>query len=762
MTALSGRKKGSDPVSLNRRIITGILVSILIFSTTVSGCRKKAPDTFHYAQERGRFVPVEMNEDMQIRYRSAVSDLSEHWTGFSERVMLEEDMAVVFSMEKKTYYAFFSGSDPSQDSVHELDVPGQIHKFGRLNGRQTYVISSSLDSLYDVDYSVSVLDEKGEVYLTSVVPDFHNMLFSCSNTCADGSLVVSDGETLFYLDSRLQVKRKLSFGNDSIRSFAVNDKGEIGMVTASQNNDGMENYVLRICSSEGKKISEQEILTEFDVAQVFGQESGMKDDFFVSTYLFTGRITSSGDWLEQDVYNSISGSDSNQVADTRPCGTYISWIEDVMSIGDGQYRFCGYMMIMDSQRNGIFQVEYHKDDGNREEVTIAVVEPLQWSYIESLADYYNLIQNKYKIRVINYIDQDKDVIEQRQTAAARILSDMYSGQTPDMFYVSPGISRMLKERGDLYDMSPWTEDPAWPKEEFYPNVYAAMRNEEGMYMFSPIFTLYMMGGDSEIIKDVSRSGDLDYLSSLARQSGSALQGGMIQLFYPKIYSAMTGPERASEAETLDLIERCLQTYLSLKQEGLILGNSRQYGITRFLEVFGFQHFGQGAELFQAPMTPVLFPEMDISSYFMLDTVLSVSASSKHLDAAKELLFLMSTPMVQDNLSEKQRGIPIRKDCARRDVEKNTEEFSHFSTSGQAEDGMTSYAIDDVEACIDQYLRILEETQTYYEFDEQFISIITEEYSVLEARPTDLHEIAETMQSRLRLYVEENYEMPLQS
>ena len=113
-------------------------------------------------------------------------------------------------------------------------------------------------------------------------------------------------------------------------------------------------------------------------------------------------------------------------------------------------------------------------------------------------------------------------------------------------------------------------------------------------------------------------------------------------------------------------------------------------------------------------------------------------------------------MVQDNLSEKQRGIPIRKDCARRDVEKNTEEFSYPDTSGQAEDGMTSYAIDDVEACIDQYLRILEETRTYYEFDEQFISIIDEEYSVLEARPADLHEIAESLESRLRLYVEENY------
>ena len=117
---------------------------------------------------------------------------------------------------------------------------------------------------------------------------------------------------------------------------------------------------------------------------------------------------------------------------------------------------------------------------------------------------------------------------------------------------------------------------------------------------------------------------------------------------------------------------------------------------------------------------------------------------------------MSTPMVQDNLSEKQRGIPIRKDCARRDVEKNTEEFSYPDTSGQAEDGMTSYAIDDVEACIDQYLRILEETRTYYEFDEQFISIIDEEYSVLEARPEDLREIAETMEHRLRLYIEENY------
>ena len=248
MTALSRRKKGSNPVSLNRRIVTGILVSILIFSTTVSGCRKKAPDTFHYAQEKGRFVPIEMNEDLQIRYRSAASDLSMRWTEFSERVMLEDDMAVVFSLEKKTYYGFFSSSDPSQDWVHELDVPGEIHKFGRLNGRQTYVISSSLDSSYDVDYSVSILDEKGEVYLTSVVPEFHNMLFSCSNTCADGALVVSDGKTLFFLDSHLQVSRKLSFGNDNIRSFAVNDKGEIGMVTASQNKEGLEKYVLRICS----------------------------------------------------------------------------------------------------------------------------------------------------------------------------------------------------------------------------------------------------------------------------------------------------------------------------------------------------------------------------------------------------------------------------------------------------------------------------------------------------------------------------------
>ncbi|MBR5039824.1 MAG: hypothetical protein IKX68_01750 [Clostridiales bacterium] len=738
---------------LHKYLSVFLIMAILMSPIVCLGCKKKVPDAFHVSPDQGRYVPFESNLDMQSRYNEKVDRQAD----YCERILLGEDLAVLFVQDKKVYYACFSGSDKTKDILHEIQVTGEIHKFGRLHGRNTFLVSSILDSEYNVDYSVAVLNEMGNVIMSTTVPELHNKLLSCVNIGGDENIILCDGETLFYLDKSLKVSKKISFKETTICSFALNEKNEIALIMEASNNNENAGYILRTCSDSGKTLSEQEIYVTNRFSQIFGQESGMKESFFVNTSLLSGRVTSAGEWIEQDMYHSISGVASNQEEYTATYGTFISWMEDVISLEDGRYLFCGLMMIMDSQKSGIFSLEYKKNNDEREEVTIGIIESLEWSYIESLADYYNLIQDRFRIRIVNYLDKGNNTIELRQTASAQILSDIYSGKGPDMFFISPMLSNTLAERGELLDMKSWTNNVSWPKEYFYPCIYEEMWRDGAMYMFSPVFSVYMIAGDSKVISDLSQNCDMDYMTSLARSTGYAMQGGIMQLYYPRIFTVMTDK---SAIDKVSVIEECLSTCSLIETEGLTKSNNRQYSFSRFLEINGFCSFGQEAAYFQNILTPLLFPDMDYSSYFTFEKVLSVSRDCKNTEAAKELLFLMADPLVQDCICERFGGIPIRKDCVRNDVEKNVEVIYNPKTSGiyGDNDGFVTYMISDPEECISIYYQLLEECNHFLMFDEQFINILYEEYSAMRVRPSEVHEIAEVLESRLRLYVEENYEV----
>ncbi|MBO4494705.1 MAG: hypothetical protein J5752_02485 [Clostridiales bacterium] len=734
-------------------IATGILLAGML-----SGCGKKKQATIRTVDVQGRYCYESLIDSVEKRYEKLIRSLSEAIPDYRKTFMDQDQELILFSLDNKNYLASFDLTDESKDAYHELNVPGLIHASGKIRSGKFFLISSMLDAQYDLDYSLTILDKNGEIEgEMHSLPELRNKLFESACVTEKDEVVFCDGETLYFIDNSFSVSRKVSPKCGRIRSAAVNDKGQIALAADASDESGSNMYTqsFLVYDENGKELH-SEWIPSLSGSQtvIFGAEAALNEDFFAVNDVFSGRFsTISKSWSEMDVKMVRSTSMSSSETHTEAYGTKISWIDEMEALGNGAYRFSGGMSILGCAKTGVFNVQYRKEETSREKITMGIIEPLEWSYMESVADYFNMVQSKYTIDVVNYFDQSQDDrYSEYQHATAQFLKDAAEGKAPELLYISPSLCNRLIAENCLMDMKKnlITEEMT---SGAYENILQLMMTHDSQYYYSPNFSLYVVAADSKTAGE-SEEAKMSDLVRIAKGSDSVISGDITDMFYPGIYELIV--EKRDKTETVAGMEACVKDAYLIDKEGVFLSNERQYAMLRCEKLNSFSDYAGLSHLFENKMTTLNFPNMSSVSAVGFDNVFAVSTSCKNTEAARAFLQMLSSDIVQSSIGQLGGGIPINREACNRDVESNRDLLENMPPRSLVSDQETTpvFMVKDPDSYVDLYFKLIDNNTLAFHNDEQIVTIIAEEYDALMSGSQDEHTTAENIYSRCRLYCDE--------
>lgn len=406
----------------------------------------------------------------------------------------------------------------------------------------------------------------------------------------------------------------------------------------------------------------------------------------------------------------------------------------------------------------------------KEVLTLATLDPGPELLNQVLS--YNKFSESYSVYVNNYYDASSPDMS-IEDAMKRLQVDLISGTAGDLVDLESlsdlATRRSYATKGVLEDLYGWMEaDPSFHKEDYLENLFQANEIDGKLYNFVPLFKIHtVFGKTSEVGEGYQWTVD-EFYDFYQTNSHMALFAELTQEKFLEVVSSL------STNELIDWEERSCSFASNEFITFLKIAKSLPKQVDEFVDemdlIYNGQvslslHFGYGRELtgyilarklFQEPVSLIGFPTAGKNgSAFQNIISLGICSSSSKKEGAWE--FLKS--FAADTYEEQLKGTGafwFRKDFIEQNFETISEDESILNE--QIGNGVSGWQIN-LETPTEEDISVLRDwlysIQWVYEYDPVIRDIIIEEARFYCAGQQEAEEVAETIQSRVSLYLKES-------
>lgn len=447
--------------------------------------------------------------------------------------------------------------------------------------------------------------------------------------------------------------------------------------------------------------------------------------------------------------------------------------------------------------NRILMTYYSSDDGNNKLAILTHVDPkdvpdkqtlvlgcyyLEWDLRERIVNF-NKSNDNYRITVTDYSQYNTG--DDYTAGYTQLNNDILAGKMPDMLalnstsdipvdsYISKGLfadlSEMIKNDSELnYD-------------DYLSNVFEAYMHDGKLYTLVPKFTVNTVMGKTSIVGDKEGWTMEDLKALMEKYPDASVFGDTTTrgelLWMLMMYSGSqfvdreTGKCSFDSQEFVDLLEFTKQfpeefDYDSLPDD-YWQNSQKAYRDGKILlmstNISDMESYISNRGLFGEPVTLIGFPAKEGNGAVInANSVYLISAKSKNQDAAWQFLRYYLTDEYQKDGNDSW-SLPIKKDALKEKINKGTERPYWTDADGNKEYYDYTAWFGDEEVVLDPltqeeadhlYDYISSVTQVYYS-DDSLSNIITEESAAFFAGQKSAQDVADIIQSRAQIYINES-------
>ena len=674
---------------------------------------------------------------------------------------------------------------------------------------QHYELPDDFDPNTDSRYNYPATDEGGS-YLMHVAADGSTIAsIDLSDTNADdsedgmsnnissfavdaaGNLYVSDYSNVYVLDAEGKVQFKLddSQYNGSLCRMNAGQAGIMWYNYSDDENAADENGQYFIPIDLETKDWGEKVKLPSNVWSTFPGDDAY--DFYYSynnnIYGYaakTGTKDKLVDWLACDVdTNNMNGY--AMLSDSRVAGLIQDWSGDSAN----------YQMV----------VLHRVDASEVQEKTVLTLACmyLDWNLRSQIVEY-NKTNDQYRINVVDYSEYATD--DDYNAGITKLTTEIISGSVPDIFLTSSLPIDKYAAKGVIADLNTFIDgDTGLNRDYFVPQVLSALEKEGKLYELPTSFivqTAYALSSIADqydtwnvaavqdamtqlqdgatIFSDgwtktdvlnncLSRnlSSFVDWTTGKCEFDSEAFQ--QLLAFCNSFPDAVDTNDAIGYASSADIAiddavwESDATRVVNGKQ---LMGTTNLYSFTDFIwELYAIRD----------KITFTGYPTEDGSgSSFYISCPMAISSTTKYPEAAWDFVSTMVRQANED--SEYMYSFPIsQKVFDKRKTDAMTEEYQldeNGNTVDWDEDGqpdkMTKGSYEVIEngestykdvyaltqADVDQIMSVINNTTSVYDYDQEILSIVTDEAAAYFAGDKDVAATASMIQSRVNLYVQE--------
>ena len=391
---------------------------------------------------------------------------------------------------------------------------------------------------------------------------------------------------------------------------------------------------------------------------------------------------------------------------------------------------------------------------------------------------FNKKSQEYRIEVKEYMSASNDY----EAGLTQLNTDIISGNTPDMVDLSNGSMKQYIAKGILEDLSPFLEkDAELSREDYLENVLKAYEVDGKLYAIPPYFYLQTVVAKTADVGErtsISMAELIDMVKNLPEGTELYEYGTKSTIL---MYNTMmnmdeyvdwsTGECKFNGEEFINALEfaNYFDEDYNWDEERPSTPERLQNGTLLMLNtgISAVTDYQMTKLLFKEPITFIGFPTSKENGSFLSGTggVLGMSAKSKNKEGVWEFLRIAITKESQEKSGNRGRwGFPIMKSALELQfTEAMKEDYYEDADGNQIKQPKTSWSYDgydmEIYAATEEEIKevrsLIESIDTQYQYDEQMNAIISEEAAAFFEGQKNAKEVADIIQSRVQIYVNEN-------
>ncbi len=395
---------------------------------------------------------------------------------------------------------------------------------------------------------------------------------------------------------------------------------------------------------------------------------------------------------------------------------------------------------------------------------------------------FNKASDEYRIRVEEY--SQYNTAEDYTVGLSKLNTDIASGNAPDIMCVTgemPVESYMSK--GLFVDLNTFLEnDPELKKEDYMQEVIDACSQDGKWYQMAPTYYLFTVFGKASDVGEepgwtfeemkALRDKKGEDVQVFAERTKNSILMEAVMMNSDDYINWETGECFFNTQGFIELLEFANEfpseidyeelyndpTYWE-KQETLFRDGKallQPYTISNFQD---FLYTEDGT--FGEQITAVGFPVSEgVGNAYMCNLGFTISSKSKYQDVAWEFLRYYLTDEYQDSV---EYGWPIKLSSLEKRVQKAQEKPYYEDENGNKVEYEDTYYIGGVEivmepltqADCDRVISFLKSADHVYSYDTNIMTILEEECAAYFEGQKSVKEVADIIQSRIHIYVNEN-------
>lgn len=613
---------------------------------------------------------------------------------------------------------------------------------------------------YTESFLLKKFDKDGNelmsIDLNDVLTDVDNLYIQYLTTDNDGNIYLSNGDSKIWVLDGLG-NQLFSIDVDSyIAALGTSKEGKVVICVYDQ-----DKMVLREIDKESKALG----ATYENIASLYGNLS-------LLTGLDKGFLVNSENTLSE---YDLDTQTSEEILNWIDCDIDSSTIVGVSALEDGRILVLTRDWSGETTKSEIVYLTKTKSSEVAEKTILTYGSLYMSSNIRSAIINFNKTNQTYRIQTKEY------VVDDYEAGVSQLNSDIISGNAPDIIDLSNGSVSQYIEKGVLEDLYPFFDkDSEIKKENYVQSVFKAYENDGKLYAVMPSFGINtVMGKTSDVGSDMGWT--MDDLIALVN---SKPEGTEVFSYATKesILSSLcmyglsdfvdwsTGKCSFDSEDFIKVLEfsnnftsesdyiydenaPSMPTKIRSGQQLLIMTNITDVGSYQMYEA-----------MYGEPVTFIGYPSSTGtgSSIMSSEVLLGISSKSKNKDGAWEFVrtFLAPEYQTQDYMW----GFPVLKSALDETFKKAMEpEYYTDENGNQVKTTKSSWGYDDfnfdvyeaTQEQVDAIQNLIDNADSVYEYNTEMYNIISEESAAYFAGQKTAKDVADVIQSRVQIYVNEN-------
>lgn len=597
--------------------------------------------------------------------------------------------------------------------------------------------------------------------LTDALGENANMV-QFMETDKEGNIYIGCDQSVYLLDKEGKKKQEIALDNWINAMFAAKD-GSI--LVSFYGNEGAEVHTIDAATGKlGEKISALQV--EQYGNYVFAKGTDTDIMFRAGNKLYTYNFADEApvevlNWIDCDI-NSDDVHSFTALEDGRILVVTTGWDRET---GAGNTELA-YL----TKKKG-------SEVPEKTLLTFATM-GLSFDIKEKIIDF-NKTNNRYRIEIKEYL---KDYSEEGfKLATEQMNADIASGNCPDLIDLSGGNMKKYAAKGLLEDLYPYMEaDPEINKEDYLENVVKAYETDGKLYSLPPRFYIYTAMAKQSVVGD-KKSITLDEIIELTKSlpegtdlyeyaNKELILRNNIMMNMESYVDWNTGECKFTDEEFMKALEFANQfdqeyTY----NEDAPSTATRLHDGTLVMATLGISSamdYQVYEGMFGEPVSFVGFPTSGENGSFIgsYGTQLAIGSKSAAKEGAWEFIRQELTKEAQEKETKYNNGFPIMKSALEKSLAREMEDEYYEDAEGKKHKqprttwGMEDFQMEVYAASqeqVDVVKELIESADTLYQYDEEMFTIIMEEAKPYFEGQKTVKEVADIIQSRVQIYVNEN-------